>query len=197
MEDSRLRRRYLKLMWEVDKRLEALHTLMNNQTNIPYLQITIESEALQLRKLLEIIAYSSLIAHKTGYEKLREGVSKDWHAKRIIRKIEEINPDFYPTPMTRTENRGWKRRNGGFLTKTQFETLYDKCGDMMHTKNPFSKRSPNSLRFHERVPDYVERIENLIRSHQVKLAGVEKLIFVNVPLFVNKPIQMTVLEKAN
>ena len=68
-------------MWEVEKRLEILQGFIGKEINTLFLQSTIESEALQVRKLLELIAYSSLVAHKEAYQAVRADIAKDWHAQ--------------------------------------------------------------------------------------------------------------------
>ena len=190
MNSSRIRRKYLELMLEVEKRLEVLNGFISKEIGALYVQTTIESEALQLRKILELIAYSSLIAHKTAYESIRSDISKDWHASRILRKVETLNPGFYPIPTNGIKNGNWRRVRGGFLTRKQFETLYDRCGNVLHSKNPFSKISQYSLSFHKQVPSYVSRIERLLEEHVVVLAGSNEIIHVKVPFFTGQPNQL-------
>lgn len=195
MDSSQIRRKYLNLMWEAEKRLEVLNGFVNEEINTLYLQTTIESEALQLRKLLELIAYASLVSHKKEYENVRNDISKDWHASRILRKIEQLNPGFYPVPTNGVKNGKWNNLKGGFLTRKQFETLYDKCGNVLHSKNPFSKVSQRSLAFHKKVPDYVARIEKLLTEHTVKLVGADDSIYVLVPFFTSRPKQISLLQR--
>lgn len=195
MDNSRVRRKYLDLMWEAEKRLEVLNGFINKEISSLYLQTTIESEALQLRKVLELIAYASLVAHKEEYENVRNDISKDWHGSRILRKIEQLNPSFYPVPTNGVKNGKWKKLKGGFLTRKQFETLYDKCGNVLHSKNPFSKVSQRSLAFHKKVPDYVARIEKLLTEHTVKLVGGGDSIYVLVPFFADRPKQVSLLQR--
>lgn len=193
MESSRIRKKYLNLMWETEKRLEVLHGYIKEEINSLYLQATIEAEALQLRKILELIAYASLVSNKEVYESVRNDISKDWHANRIMRKIERINPDFYPIPTTGVKNGRWNTLKGGFLTRKQFEELYDKCGNILHAKNPFSKVSQRSLAFHNKVPDFTSRIEQLLCQHRVRLAGTKDEAHVFVPFFTDKPMQLRLL----
>lgn len=180
-------------MWEAEKRLEVLNGFIKGEINSLYLLATIESEALQLRKLLELIAYASLISHKVAYKMIKDDISKDWHAKRILRQVEKLNPYFYPIPTNGVKNGKWNTLRGGFLTRNQFESLYDKCGVVLHTKNPFSKISQHSLSFHRRVPEHVVRIEKLLSEHRVRLAGTEDEIHVLVQFFTGKPMQLRLL----
>ena len=167
MHKSRDRRKYLSLLWEVSKRLEVLHAFIDKKIDNIYLQVSVESEALQIRKILELIAYASLISHKEAYEEARNNFSRDWHAKRIIKQLESINPNFYPIPIKDVERGGRLTPRGGYLTKLQFENLYDRCGSILHSKNPFLKVSQRSISFHNKVPEYVDRIENLLTKHSI------------------------------
>ncbi len=176
-------------MWECRYRVETLRDFTSGVTHCTYLQTTIESEALQLRKLLELIAFSSLVSYQDAYRSVRSDIAKDWHAARILRKIEGINPEFYPVPVDGFDKSGWNRLNGGYLTRKQFERLYDKCGAMLHSRNPFSKGS-SSLVFHKKVPEYLERIELLLSEHLVGLAESRELIHVTAPMEEGMPIQV-------
>lgn len=177
------------MMWECRYRVETLRDFTSGKTHCTYLQTTIEAEALQLRKLLELIAFSSLVSYQEAYRSVRNDIAKDWHAARILRKIESINPEFYLVPIDGSDRKGWHRVQGGYLTRKQFERLYDKCGAMLHSQNPFSK-GKSSLAFHKKVPEYLDRIETLLSEHLVELAESRELIHVIVPMVENAPIQV-------
>lgn len=193
MESSRLRRKYLSLMWEAEKRLEVLHAFMRKEITSLYLQATIESEALQIRKLLELISYSSLVAHKEAYKAARAEISKDWHADRILAKIEKVNPFAYPIPTDGVKNEKWNVLRGGFLTRKQFSALYKRCNGVLHSKNPFGQEPTNSLAFHRNVPEYTHRIEKLLTEHRVRLPGTEDQIHVIAHFFSGRTMQLRLL----
>ncbi|AZR40728.1 hypothetical protein MTMN5_01277 [Marinobacter salarius] len=177
------------MMWECRYRIDALRDFTSGKTHCTYLQTTIESEALQLRKLLELIAYSSLVSYQEAYRSVRSDIAKDWHAARILRKIETINPEFYPVPIKGFSKQGWNKVRGGYLTRKQFERLYDKCGAMVHAQNPFLK-GKSSLAFHSSVPEYLGRIEILLSEHVVRLANSDEVIHVVAPMETKAPIQV-------
>ncbi|MDO6594107.1 hypothetical protein [Neptuniibacter sp. 1_MG-2023] len=187
--ESRVRRKYASMMWECRYRIETLRDFTSGKTHCTYLQTTIESEALQLRKLLELIAFSSLVSYQEAYRSVRSDIAKDWHAARVLRKIETINPEFYPVPIDGFNRNDWNRVQGGYLTRKQFERLYDKCGAMLHSQNPFSK-GKSSLAFHRKVPEYLRRIETLLSEHLVELAESRELIHVIAPMEDDAPIQV-------
>jgi hypothetical protein len=60
---------------------------------------TLESTTLQLRKILELIAFGSLVANKDSYSTVYAKVSKTWNAGDLLRELEDVNPEFYPVPV--------------------------------------------------------------------------------------------------
>lgn len=181
MQTSTNRRKYLTLMSEIDRRLEVLRDFQSGTASTTYLQTNIESQALQLRKILELIAYASLLPNRKAYENARNDIQKDWHASRILRKIEALNPNFYPVPVSLTRGGEWKRKYNGFLTKNQFIVLYDRCGQVLHAKNPFSRVSQRSLAFEKHISEYASRIETLLSEHLIRLSTSHDWLYVKCP----------------
>ena len=60
--------------------------------------IEVETICLQFRKILEKIMLMSLVANKEAYAEQNAKFAKHYHAERIMRDLERINPDFYPVP---------------------------------------------------------------------------------------------------
>jgi hypothetical protein len=77
-------------MWECRYRLETLRDFVAGRTYCTYLQAMIESEALQLRKLLELIVFASLVSNQDAYRAVRDDIAKDWHAARILKKFRRL-----------------------------------------------------------------------------------------------------------
>lgn len=127
---------------------------------------------LQLRKVLETIAFASLIANREQYCAEYENFASHWNAPRMLAALEKINPEFYPVPVNEPELKdGIKHLSlatEAFLTKEDFVILYDKCGKILHAKNPFSTDGP-------RIPmvyspkQWVSRIQVLLRLHFTRL----------------------------
>jgi hypothetical protein len=111
-----------------------------------YPMTNIELVYLQFRKILELIAFASLVANKTEYAKQRDKFYKDWHAERIIADIEKLNPEFYPVAGKQVLDPTTGKVieilhvKSGFLTKADFVELYNICGSLLHAGNPFSPR---------------------------------------------------------
>lgn len=167
--------KYAACMEEIKNRTEVIHSFVEGQSITPFKQTTAESICLQIRKVLELIAMSSLVANKDQYSKIREKFHKDWHAKRILNDIEGVNPEFYPVPCRQVldKNTGNPAENialkSGFLTRKEFENIYDRCGGLLHANNPFSKEKDID-NFIKIVPEWMEKIRKLLNLHEVQLA---------------------------
>ena len=97
---------------------------------------------LQLRKCLELIMFSSVIAHHSfGVELSKHLRNKEYSASQIIKKLKRVYPKYYPTPVRESDSSNGIRKvekiNEGYLTEPEFCKLYDKvCGGILHASRP-------------------------------------------------------------
>ena len=170
---------YANCMEEVKRRTDVVNGFLTRQCNAMYLQTTAESVALQVRKILELVALASMVANKTEYSRYRQNFYKDWNAKRILKTLKKANPKFYPIPGEQVLNPDTgkvdsvKSVKSGFLTEDDFITLYDACCDILHAENPFS-RNQNPIAFLESVPEWMAKIRNLLNHHTIQLTDENK-----------------------
>src|ERR1700731_738919 len=54
---------------------------------------------LQLRKILELLAFASLTANREKYAAAHKKFATFWRAKDMLQDLEKVNPDFYPRPV--------------------------------------------------------------------------------------------------
>lgn len=139
---------------------------------------TYEFMAVQLRKVLEAVAFGSLCANQKVYVNKYNKLSREWSAKRILENLERIHPYFYPKPHKQfvTKPDGTKHFPAveeGFLTRNEFEELYDTCSAAMHATNPFS--GVTSVNFRLPVQEWVNRIRSLLNIHLMRIAGNDTL----------------------
>jgi hypothetical protein len=130
---------------------------------------------LQLRKALELIAFASLAANKDAYAAVFPTFAEDWKAKRILEKIEKINPEFYPMALNAPEEiapgrKHFSRPDSGFMTKDEFLGLYQIASEVLHTRNPFTSKDP-TINIKYSVPEWVARIQRLLTWHRVGLVS--------------------------
>lgn len=160
-------------MNEIKSRTDVIRRFLHNKTTTGYHLTDTESVALQFRKIFELIALASLVAHKDEYSKQRKSFMTDWHAVGIIKIIEKINPDFYPIPTKQILDEKGKVKEtvnvtDGYLTKEEFLDAINTCGDMLHSDNPFST-SKDAMSVYKKFPVWLKKTQTLLNHHQVQL----------------------------
>ena len=167
--------KYADCMEEIKRRTEVIRGFLSGSCSAMYVQTTAESVCLQVRKILELIALASIAANKDEYEKHRKNFHADWNAKKILAGLEKVNPNFYPKPTKQVidEETGTVVEtvpvDSGYLTKSEFASLYRKCGAILHARNPFSRSDQDIRSFLNQVPQWMERIRVLLNHHEVQL----------------------------
>jgi hypothetical protein len=147
--------------------------------------IPTETVFINLRKILELIAFSSLTANKDKYAAAKANFASHWRANKILEAVEGLNPNFYPVPFSEPEllPSGVKHitpLQDGYLTKDDFAKLYDLTADVLHVWNPFSERE-RKIQMPYAVDECVARIQRLLRLHFVQLADSETRWLVDIP----------------
>ena len=146
----------------------------------PYPATNIELVYLQLRKILELIALSSLVANKEEYAKIETEFATEWRAKKILKKIKDINPDYYPAPSHQIKD---PKTNGftlepitsGYLTEDNFIELYSLSSNLVHARNPFSPELDLEP-YKARIDEWAKKIGTLLNHHSILLYGGKNMI---------------------
>lgn len=166
---------YLQNMTEIKKRHEVILAILNHRATTSVKITDIETIALQIRKILELVALGSLVLNKEKYSEMHKNFSSQWNAKYILNDIERINPSFYPKPIDEVPIKYQSRiinnlqeKKDGFLTKDEFIELYDRLGGLLHTNNPFVEKD-NVSEFEKNIIDILNKIKNLLNSHIIKI----------------------------
>jgi len=175
---------YCGLMEDVKARLALIRRFTSGGVPVGSNQFTYECVSVQLRKVLESIAFASLCANKEKYSEAHANFAKHWRAKALLDDIERVHANFYPIPMKRpvTKPDGTKhldRIDTGFLTREEFVFLYNRCSEVIHTRNPFSE-SERAINFERSVDEWAGRIETLLQLHLVQLADVTMVWLVSM-----------------
>jgi len=176
-DDTRL---YINCMEEVRDRVNLVKSVGEHRITTGLQPFDVELVFLQLRKILELIAFASLTANKEKYSAAHEKFATHWKAKLMLQELAKINPDFYPMPIRQPllQANGVKHCPAvidGFLTKDDFEFLYDKTSDMIHVRNPFTTQDP-ILKIGYSTKEWVSRIQVLLALHIVHLVDGKKWI---------------------
>jgi hypothetical protein len=171
---------YCNCMEDVKARLKLIRSITEGHSPLGDEGLDGEVVCLLLRKLLEQIAFSSLVAHRAAYETAHNDLGTVWRAKRLLERLEMLHSDFYPSPVRPgiSQHAGIHHHfdplQEGFLTKDEFVFLYDTASDGIHTWNPF-KDAERVLNFKRSVSEWVARIEALLEYHLVHFIGTDDL----------------------
>ena len=94
-------KRYANGMAEIRQRLGIARTAVARvrETQNQDL-VNTETIFLQMRKVCELIAFGSLIANKELYSHHYETFAEDWRLGRVVDKLQKVNPDFLPVPIS-------------------------------------------------------------------------------------------------
>src|ERR1700694_3086237 len=90
---------YINCMEEVRDRINLVTTIVAHTVTTGREVFDIELVFLQLRKVLELVAFASLTANKEKYSLAHAEFTEHWKAKRMLQELAKINPDFYPIPV--------------------------------------------------------------------------------------------------
>lgn len=170
--------KYCDLMEEIKKRVSVVDFFITNQGHALFQPTTVESVGLQMRKILELIAFASMTANKEAYSAAYANFASHWNARLLLRDLERINPDFYPDPVVEEPSPDLRalhrlaKRQQDYLDKAEFEKVYEKCGALMHSENPYGSRTDYAYYIRE-LPSWRTRIVNLLNNHQIRLLNEE------------------------
>ncbi len=175
---------YCSLMEDVKARLQLIRRFTAGEVLVGSNQFTYECVSVQIRKVLESIAFASLCANKEKYSEVHTDFAKHWRAKVLLQALDRVHPDFYPIPMKHSYTRpdGTKhldRIDDGFLTRDNFVFLYNKCSEAIHTRNPFSQAEPK-IDFVHSIDEWVSKISVLLQLHLMRLAGIAEVWLVSM-----------------
>jgi hypothetical protein len=162
---------------EVKKRMEAIRLLFEKEYSTPFRRTNIEFYALQFRKILELIALSSLLCDKQLYAETYGKIESWWNASDIFKCIAKENPDFYPQPIIQDRTEGsitWVEKTTGFLTQDEFVELYGRSANLLHAGSLSRDSKKNNLLYDEYdkgAPTYYSKIIGLLNEHIIHLSN--------------------------
>jgi hypothetical protein len=165
---------YAQVMKEIKLRTAVIDLFLTGQRDARYIAATVETIGLQFRKIFELIAFASLAANRPQYAAAYSDFAKHWEAAKLLRKLREINPNFYPRPIIELPSKQpgivseFKDREQDYLTQDDLIVAHGRCGVLMHGANPFGQ-SINYGYYQRSFPIWKGRIVNLLNSHQVHL----------------------------
>ncbi len=154
--------KYLTCMEEIKIRAAAINQIITKETTTTFPATNIEFCCLQIRKILELIALSSISANKEEYVRQHANFLKHYKAKEILKCVEKVNPNFYPTPGPD------HNEIQGYLSRQDFEKVYDACNPLLHAVNPYGL-AIDYAQVEKQIPEWLTKIKTLLKRHYVHL----------------------------
>ena len=146
----------------------------------------VEFCVLQIRKILELIAYSSLVSDAEVYRQQLGKIEKMWNAKLILNDLERIHKEFYPQPFSLDPNDNVNERlidkKEPFLSRDEFVKVYDKCGKILHEFSPLETDATIEDEFNavwNSIDEWVDHIVQLLSLHIIWLYN-EHLFYIKL-----------------
>ena len=160
---------YCDLMEEVKSRVESINQLME----MPGVTIRtrVESICLQLRMLLELIVFSSLVSNKDVWRRSQKELQSSQDISKKLKELKSLHPNFYPRPVDLeggTPGEEPADRREGFLSEDELITVYGTLGNILHAENPLG-RDRDYRFFINAVLGWISQVQNLLECHKVYL----------------------------
>ncbi|MDE1348517.1 hypothetical protein [Vibrio aestuarianus] len=131
--------------------------------------VFIESVTLQIRKILELIAYLSIIVNRKS---LNHDERNAYHAKKIIENLQDKTEIFYPFPSrmifsdSGVEPTLIPLPQDNYLSISEFVKLYQMCGKVLHAQHPMKKKlNFSEIKYNNSV--YLEKLKDLLAYHTI------------------------------
>ncbi|MBU3020666.1 hypothetical protein [Aestuariibacter sp. A3R04] len=190
---------YLGILKDIKYRTSVIDRLFSDASGVN-LEITVlESACLQLRKILEQIAFGSLVSNVKLYSQEYAKFEKFWNAEYLLKDMAKVNPKYFPIPISQDKSdvKGVKsqfniKSDDTYLNPVEFVKVYKKCGAILHARNPFGSKV--SLEFYKKnIPIWRQKIINLLNSHEVHFVGDKNLYLFQMGA-INEPPSFTCFE---
>ncbi|EIK2268851.1 hypothetical protein [Vibrio cholerae] len=171
---------YLKIICEIRDRIHTAESLSEVEN-----LVFIESTSLQIRKVLELVAYLSILVNG---DKLNSKERNEYHAKKIVELLNEKTTIFYPFPSCVIEKSDGKEKNiiplfhESSLSQVEFKEAYQLCGKVLHAQHPL-KTKVNFQDIKRKNHNYLQRLKSLMTQHTIPVKrpnGVYTFLYVKV-----------------
>lgn len=160
---------YCYLMEEIRSRIEAINQLF--ELSDVMIRTQVESICLQLRMLLELIVFSSLVSNKDVWQKSQKELKNSQDIGKKMKELKRLHPNFFPRPIHLQEVTLRDEpaiRSEGYLTEDKLIEVYGKLGNILHAENPIGEKKDFQFII-DAVPDWITEVVNLLECHRVYL----------------------------
>ena len=160
---------YCDLMEEVKSKVESIGQLM--EMPVVTIRTRVESICLQLRMLLELIVFISLVSNKDVWQRSQKELQSSQDLSKKLRELKRLHPHFYPRPVDLQASVSGEEpadRVEGFLSEDGLIEAYGRLGNILHAENPLG-RETNYRYFIDSVPGWMSQVASLLECHRVYL----------------------------
>ena len=172
--DGELMSHYKNTMIEIKRRNKAIYDALNGFHPEQPKIILAEFCYLQIRFICELIALGCLVIHD-GLQNNNKNINKEWHAGDLIKKLENLHPEFYPFPTNQILNsqgrpKRWENIKDGFFSKKDLIKTYGMLGNRLHRgnlKNLILGKN-YEISFDE-IHEIATNIRNLLNHHNIQM----------------------------
>lgn len=195
--ESDLQNQYSLIINEIRRRIISADILSDKLNNV----VLIESTSLQIRKILELIAYLSVLVN---HEKLNHKARNEWHAEKIINALNANTTIFYPFPsfMIPADNGSEQPMlipigYTNALSQHEFIDAYNMCGNILHAQHPF-KSEIDIDKFAIENKKLLKKLKNLLQRHTVGIkheANKYTFLHVEIDFTNNENTESTIIQE--
>ena len=160
---------YLYLMEEVRSRIESINQLIELPGII--IRTRVESMCLQLRMLLELIVFSSLVSNKDVWQRSQKELQSSQDISKKLKELKRLHPKFFPQPVDVQEASSGDEpadRQEGYLSEERLIEVYGRLGNILHAVNPIGGTKDFQFILDE-IPNWIIEVVNLLECHKVYL----------------------------
>ncbi len=157
----------------------------------PHTPPRIEAAALQLRKVLELIVFGSLVNNRPAIETISAAFAKK-DADEARKLAKRANPKYWPKGLTNKDEPEAVRPDQ--LAEDEWGRAYGFASEPLHVPNPYSAPI-NYSALAPQLQQWFTRIIALLNHHQVELADENYLLRCLMVTIEGGDVQVAVFEK--
>lgn len=176
---------YLRLMHELAMRVELVARACTGDLTLspPFAR---EYCFLQFRRICELVALGCLQLHGDLAAARTGAAKKEWNAERIMKLLHRSHPHAFPQSLTCTKTpNGWSlvaNSKPNALTYAGFNTLYNKCGEVLHRGTIRTLETEQALAKSEydEVIAWSHKVVDLLNEHVISRSNGKGLYHISL-----------------
>ena len=172
---------YSNILQEIKSRIYIVSNIIKAGIDLSGINSQIEICALQIRKCIELMQYAALIANKKQMNAFYHiNVNEMQEFKNIRKKLEEINPYYFPIPQEllvtdEPDKNGVYEliknvENKKYLQKNEVENIWKECSRVIHANNPLTIPLDYEP-YMKKISCWTRDIMNLLEHHTILIVG--------------------------